>query len=265
MKSQNDKPIEFLSLKKGQVWNLDEGSNKIILVLEGEIKTHTFSQLTSSNMIFYPSQDKVFITATKDSLVVSIYFYSQSGICNILNSVERSTKQQGNSISSLPVIPVVTTYACTLKEYKDKGIDSNYLLDLKVKEFGYILRNFYTNEQLQGFFSTMPNEDLNFSEKVYNHLSEVRSVRQLAEIMNYSYSGFNKRFKRSFGISAYSWITQQRRKMVYYELCNTNKSVKQISIDHRFVTLSHFNEFCHKNLGSSPSEIRRKNRIKQYT
>ncbi|NDW11254.1 AraC family transcriptional regulator [Dysgonomonas sp. 520] len=264
MKTENDNPIEFLQLNEGQSWSLEPGANKIILVMEGKIELRSSNHpeicLTSSNMVFYPFQERVVLKATRKTKVVLLRFSNQSSLCNVVTPFD---KKDDNSII-LPLKDVIFNYIQILEKYIKKGIDSDFLLELKLKEFGYILKHFYSEEQLQSFFNLLPGNDSLFTEEVYSLSLSVRSVRQLAERMNYSYSGFNKRFRRVFNMSAYSWMRNQRAKQVYQDICQTSKSLKEISTNHKFATLSHFNEFCHKNLGNSPSEIRRKNRTRQY-
>ncbi|WP_163321052.1 AraC family transcriptional regulator, partial [Dysgonomonas sp. 520] len=231
-----------------------------ILVMEGKIQVGLFTQVSAPNMFFYPSQDKVIIKSVRDSKVVLLRFSNQLNLCNVITSFD----QKEDSPTTLPVKSVIFNYIHTLEKYIERGIDSELLSELKLKEFGYILKHFYSEEQLQSFFKALPGNDSLFTEEVYSLSLSVRSVRQLAERMNYSYSGFNKRFRRVFNMSAYSWMRSQRAKQVYQDICQTSKSLKEISTNHKFATLSHFNEFCHKNLGNSPSEIRRKNRTKQY-
>ncbi|NDW08484.1 AraC family transcriptional regulator [Dysgonomonas sp. 520] len=270
MKSENDNPIEFLQPDEGRSWSLEPGENKIILVMEGELQirssTHPDVDVTASNMVFYPFQERVVLKAVKKSEVVSIRFTNESGLCGILSSItaDPSTKYLGDDVTSIPINELVYNHIEFVKKYKDESFCDSYLLDLKLKEFGYILKHFYSEEQLQSFFKSLPANDLSFSEEVCNLSLSVRSVRQLAERMNYSYSGFNKRFRKVFNMSAYNWMRNQRARQVYQDICQTSKSLKEISTNHKFATLSHFNEFCHKNLGNSPSEIRRKNRTKQY-
>ncbi|NDW09450.1 AraC family transcriptional regulator [Dysgonomonas sp. 520] len=271
MKSENDIPIEFLQLDGGQSWSLEPGENKIILVMEGKLQisssSYTEISITASNMAFYPFQERVVLKAVKKSEVVSIRFTNESVLCSILSSAttDSTMKLHEDNIRSIPIKNVIYNYIDLVKKYIDRDICDSYLSDLKLKEFGYILKHFYSEEQLLGFFQLLPGNDLRFSEEVCSLSLSVRSVRQLAERMNYSYSGFNKRFRRVFNTSAYSWMRSQRAKQVYQDICQTSKSLKEISTNHKFATLSHFNEFCHKNLGNSPSEIRRKNRVKQYT
>ncbi|NDW11022.1 AraC family transcriptional regulator [Dysgonomonas sp. 520] len=270
MKSGNDSPIEFLQLNAGQSWVLEPGENKIILVMEGELKIrssiHPDIDVTASNMVFYPFQERVVLKAVKKSKVASIRFTNESGLCGILSSItaDSTMKHQDEKTCPIPIKSIIYNHIDSIREYMDKNICDIYLFDLKLKEFGYILKHFYSEEQLQNLFETLHGNDLSFSEEVCNLSLSVRSVRQLAERMNYSYSGFNKRFRRVFNMSAYSWMRNQKAKLVYQDICQTSKSLKEISTNHKFATLSHFNEFCHKNLGNSPSEIRRKNRTKQY-
>ncbi|NDW08845.1 helix-turn-helix domain-containing protein [Dysgonomonas sp. 520] len=261
IKADNDKPIVFLDLEQGKEWCFPSGENKIILVAQGKVCCNSSGiEIPSSKMAFYSFRDEVSLTTEDESNIVLIRFANRSGLCDILSPLFRSIGTTADNYTVLPVKSVVNNFLQTVKVYQDSRINDSYLDDLKLREFGYILRSFYPETVLQNFFKFLPNQDMVFIEQVGIHSRNIRSVRQLAQVMNYSYSGFNKRFRRAFGMSAYTWMKDNKAKQVFRDICLTSMSLKQISTSHKFATLSHFNEFCHRNLGSSPSQIRRKNK-----
>ncbi|NDW09533.1 AraC family transcriptional regulator [Dysgonomonas sp. 520] len=258
-----EKPIDFVCLKQGQTLCLEAGENKIILVVEGEVYC-SISKITilASKMAFYSFREKVSVVAVKDSQIVLFRFSYESHLCKVLSPLDVTTERIDGRTILLPVKSIIMDYLQTVKVYNSRFIVDSYLSDLKLREFGYILKSVYKENQLQDFFRLLPYDDMLFFQMVYSFLPEIRSVGQLAQKMSYSYSGFNKRFRRVFNTSAYNWIKENKAIQVFRDICQTNMSLKQISNSHKFATLSHFNEFCHKNLGNSPSQIRRKNKAK---
>ena len=75
---------------------------------------------------------------------------------------------------------------------------------------------------------------------------------------HYSLSGFQKRFKKVFGVSAYHWMKDVRSKSIYHQINSTEKSFKEISDEYGFSSPSHFNDFCKVHFGTTPGRIRRK-------
>ena len=79
--------------------------------------------------------------------------------------------------------------------------------------------------------------------------------------MNYTVSGFEKRFKRVFGVSPYKWMNNQKAKMIFQQVRTTDLTLKEISANFGFTSLSRFNDFCKTNLGKPPGDIREKSHI----
>ncbi|NDW08670.1 helix-turn-helix domain-containing protein [Dysgonomonas sp. 520] len=253
--------IRFLNFEKGSDWETKEGESRIIVVTKGRLGISSNMQnsltVSESRLFFLPAGDHLSARVLEKSSVIVI---------NLIDSVHLETLnissicEQKPDISCLKMESVLHAYVRSLQMYEESGISSEVLYTLKIRELICILKMSYSNEELTDFFRSHLSNDFHFSEQVRKLSQNTLNVRLLAEKMNYSYSGFNKRFRKTFGMSAYSWLRQRRTNTVYYEIYYTNKTLKQISTDHKFATLSHFNEFCHKNLGKAPSEIRRKRR-----
>ncbi|WP_163319174.1 AraC family transcriptional regulator [Dysgonomonas sp. 520] len=263
------RPIEFIAVDIGQEYDLGQNKNSIIMVVHGSANIlstiYQNSKIKTKDMFFLPSDCDAKIESAEKCLLICINLTDELNMFFYLCSNKlQSDVAHKNSIEVLTMNDMVFSYALSLQSYRIKNINDNYLWHLKVKELDYLLKISCSQEELQAFLRMDWSNDFLFSEQVHTYLPEVRSVRQLAEKMNYSYSGFNKRFRRVFNMSAYNWVRNHKAKQVYQDICQTNKSLKEISTNYNFATLSHFNEFCHKNLGCSPSEIRRKNRTKQY-
>lgn len=104
-------------------------------------------------------------------------------------------------------------------------------------------------------------KDYLFSDFIYSNYRKVRNVQELADLSFYSLSGFEKKFRRTFGISASKWLKQKLSMEILYEITKTSKQFKEISLDLGFSSPSHFNNFCKSLLGKTPREIRKNQRI----
>ncbi|NDW09794.1 helix-turn-helix domain-containing protein [Dysgonomonas sp. 520] len=271
MKIENNRiksEIRFVDLEKGKQWDCRQENCGIILVISGRLNI-SFSDIkeesiSANKFFFLPAGYGCMINALEKSSFVSIGINDEDYLYDNFRMKElKNTEQQ--DFSYLFFNDVMNGYIRSLLIYKDKNIDYNFLADIKAKELICILKASYIEEQLKGFFSTYLTNDLYFTEQVRKLTKSVRNVRELADLMHYSYSGFNKKFRKVFGVSAYSWLRQRRANTVFHEIYHTDKSLKQISTDNKFATLSHFNEFCHKILGASPRQIRNKKHRKQNT
>ncbi|NDW08118.1 helix-turn-helix domain-containing protein [Dysgonomonas sp. 520] len=258
-----EKGILFVDLQKGQEWKTNRRNCSIILIGKGRLNisslSHKDERISAGKIFMIPTGYETDVKAMEESALISVDISEEINQLTHFQS-DKTEENDNNQNLYLPFNDIVSAYIESLQIYKSSNLDYNSLARIKAKELIYVLKASYTQKELSRFFSSYITNDLYFSEQVKILSQDIKNIRQLAEIMNYSYSGFNKRFRRSFGVSAYSWLRKRRANVVYHDIYYTNKSLKQISTENMFSTLSHFNEFCHKNLGNSPSEIRRKKR-----
>ncbi|NDW09608.1 AraC family transcriptional regulator [Dysgonomonas sp. 520] len=260
--------IEFISLEKGEKLDLFWEDSKIVFVVCGKVNISSpllySKKMIERKMLFVPVLHKIEIDPIEKSDIISISVTDGFGVFDSLYPIDSygdMACQHETSILSMNA--GIYAYAYSLQMYGMQGsVDDDFSI-LKIKELSLVMKNFYSREELQFFFKTYLTNNLCFSEQVRSHLAYIKTVRQLAERMNYSYSGFNKRFRKTFGMSAYSWLRQQKTNVICHDICYTNKSLKQISAENKFTSLSHFNEFCHKVLGDSPRKIRSRRRQQQ--
>jgi AraC-like DNA-binding protein len=81
----------------------------------------------------------------------------------------------------------------------------------------------------------------------------------LAKKVNYSISGFEKRFKRVFDMSPYQWIQAQRAQAIYHEIHCSSKTFAELGYDFGFSSPSHFSNFCKQMFKETPGRLRKKN------
>lgn len=127
-------------------------------------------------------------------------------------------KEPENSFNLLDIKDEVSYFLKGLKACLSDGLRCRYYFELKMKEFFFLIRAYYTTEELARFFYPLLSNDTSFSEFVYNNYSKVKTVQELASLSNYSHSGFIKRFKKTFGVPAYQWIKQQKASRILHEI-----------------------------------------------
>ncbi|NDW08769.1 helix-turn-helix domain-containing protein [Dysgonomonas sp. 520] len=247
MRNREQSPVRFYSLSEGMEMSLKQEQGKILILSQGRIdvsmKSDSSVRMNQQSMVYFPVGE-VIVKPLDDSRIVVISF-SQGG-----------TKE--GKFTKLMLNDVMVAYIELLETYRNLYLKDDYLMQLKLKEFTFLLKSTYTEKQLHAFLGNQSAESSEFYAQVVSLSREIRNAKQLAMRMSYSYSGFNKRFRREFGMPAYQWLKQESAKLIYHEICYTNKSLKQISTDNRFSNLSHFNEFCHRELGASPRQIRKR-------
>ena len=257
--------VQKMTGLKDEELNLIFENCRIIIVRSGKIRCslHGYKDKVAEtgSLFLVPSGYKLSLNFLRNSSLMCISIMQRP----VLQGLDKSITQDVDSLFMLKSKQVIDDFINSLESYIAHGINSPELFSAKTTELLFLLENFYDKQELTAFFALYLTDDYSFREQVRLNHMKVKTVRQLADLLHYSYSGFNKRFKRVFGVSAYGWMQQQRARLVYRELLLSEKPLKEISLDYSFVSLSHFNEFCHKELGASPSRIRKNRSVELYT
>ncbi|NDW10040.1 AraC family transcriptional regulator [Dysgonomonas sp. 520] len=264
---KQNKNIEYIPLNNGGQYNSLSGKTRILFVMEGAVyaeSSYFHDSLVCERMMFIlPEESDICLQAKGDVSIIIIHTE------NIIKWSKCFSPEEKNSLRikdgyrmkpgfiCLDIIEVVYDYLKTLQAYISFDVVSAKLEEIKLREFFLILSKLYPAEQLHSFLNMYMISDFYFTEQIRINYRKARNIQQLAHLVNFSYSGFNKKFKKVFGTPAYSWMQKRKAEDVYNELSKSSKSIKEISTDFNFISLSHFNEFCHKMFGQSPRQVRK--------
>lgn len=260
----NKKPIiEVLKVLKGRVNEKFLSEAKIILVVQGKFSVsyekYVDKTVPAGKMILLPPSCQYKARAEEDASIVVFRLRNKIELCDrvgleqLYNKIEDTSEE----FNPLDINEQIQIFLNGLKVYITDGLKCHYYFELKIREFFYLMRAYYTKEELAGFFHPILSNDKSFSDFVYNNHYKVKTVQDLAALSNYSYSGFIKRFKKTFGIAAYQWMKQQKATRILHDINCSDKTIKQICDDYDFNSLSQFNDFCKSNFGNPPSKIRK--------
>lgn len=264
---KGDRPaIDPIHLVANDKYDIDILENKIIIVRNGHINysfgSHLNQSLTTGNMIIIPAGFRFTSRALDDTEILIFRIRTHIELCErfALEQLlaEKDENDKFDKIGVLNSNKVVTQYVENLIEHIIAGLRCFYFYEIKIKELLFLLRGYYPKKELLHFFYPLLSNDLSFSNFILQNYHQVRTVKELAELTNYSLSGFEKHFKKVFGISASQWMRNQRAKIVYHDINNGNKTFKEISYHHGFTSPAHFNDFCKLHFGATPGQIRKR-------
>ncbi|BBL13750.1 hypothetical protein A6CPBBH3_03890 [Alistipes communis] len=71
-------------------------------------------------------------------------------------------------------------------------------------------------------------------------------------------SAFRKRFKQEFDIPVSEWLREQRKERIMRMLLDTDLPLWQVAESNGFNMPSTFSDYCRRNFGSSPAQMRKK-------
>lgn len=259
--------IEIKKFSRGQSFIINARFHKILFVREGSIEyvmdNSKEKVISEGNMLLLPSDTNFTGKVLVDTYFILIRIPVEEQLCdaysfeNLLKDGLNLKPQEENS-EVLPINSPMAAYLSFLNACISDGLRCVYYFQIKQKELFFILRAYYPKEDLYKFFYPLLTSDISFSQFMIRNRHKAKTVKELAELSNYSLSGFQKRFKRVFGVSAHQWLNEQRSKSILHDINNSNMALKEISRIYGFSSQSYFNDFCKMNFGETPGKIRRK-------
>lgn len=151
---------------------------------------------------------------------------------------------------------IIRSHMESLAENIDNGLRCVRFLEIKMEEFFYYLRAYYSKDELAGFCLPLLSSDARFMNFIWENYRRIRTVEQFARLANSSPSAFKIKFKKITGKSVSRWILEHKARNVYRDICFDKKSLKDITEEYHFASVSHLGAFCRKHFGKSPSRIR---------
>jgi AraC-like DNA-binding protein len=262
--------IKLVTRKKGEVVAFTSDSNLITFVLDGRLKFSYGKYInvvaSKGDMIIYPANiESHSVMLDHNTVMLSMKLIKEVTFCENfsfdtipvdLSDVYYDVEFKNPRLYMLKATDKMNYFINGLVYYIDNGISCRYLYEMKIKEMMYALRLEYSREQLKTFFSPLMNNDLAFSLKIHNVYNTSITVMEMACLMNYSLSGFEKRFKKVFSISASKWLQNKKAQSIYHDITCTSKTFSELSYEYNFSSPAHFNGFCKKMFNKSPKKIR---------
>lgn len=258
--------IEEIEIPEGDKWGIFPIDSKIIFVLSGEL-VFSFGEfenrvISQGKVMVLPAGNNFEATAKQNTSILIFRIRAKLELCDAY-SIEKlkddfHESDEFKDIGYLDVDERLTGYLVSVTTYIKDGLRCYYLFLIKLKELFFLLRAYYPKDELYHFFYPIISNDTTFSDLVLKNHHKAKTVHELANLVNYSLSGFQKKFKKVFGVPAYQWMNEQRSKSILHEINTNKKSFKEISFEYGFSSPSHFNDFCKINFGDTPGKIRKK-------
>ena len=264
-----DQVIEIMNIPEGETSQFFSESNQIIFITEGVInifcKKTQNKKIKEGELVLIPLHRPCVVTALKDVKLLVLKLNFNITFCDRLPLdllLEKPKKSKLDSdIGLLKPNQKIIDYADIIKKYMLDDVNyCGYYYDLKIREFLFLIRAYYDKKQVFNFFKPIYNGDFVFSNNVYKSMNNVKTARELARVLGYSLSGFEKKFKRVFDISPYQWMQEQKAKKIYHEIVCTGRTFTEMAFEYGFSSPAHFNDFCKTHLDSTPGALRKKSK-----
>lgn len=265
--STHEPVIEITELKEGKNIQVDSETNRIIFVIKGSFnitcKKNRNKEIKTGESIVIPLHSPCVITALEDmrimviKLNLSITFCDRLPLELLLETYGKIKKDACTGI--LGPNQRLTDFANTMQEYINDGLKCTFFFNAKIHEFLFLIRAYYNKQIVFDFFRPVYNTDFIFSSNIYKNIDNVKTVKEMSEALNYSLSGFEKKFKKVFNISPYQWMQEQKARKIYHEIHCSKKTFAEMAFEYDFSSPAHFNVFCKLFFGSTPGKLRKEN------
>jgi len=245
-----------VSLRTGEKWDISCPENVIIYIHYGQILLPD-EQLLEAGTLFIVPPDCSFAVRAATTVSLLVMYIRKDYKLPVCMDRDIQLPLQEHGYQHL-VIPdnVQLLFTLLLDEHLE-GMLSPTFMELKVMELFVLLKAYYPKEKLATVFFPFLREETSFIVKIWNNISDVSSIDELASICGLSELVFQSKFKEIFGISPDKWITERKVSILRHELYSTNKQTFQIAQEQGFPSVSQLSNFCKKNLGHSPERLRK--------
>jgi len=190
---------------------------------------------------------------------IESWFTEQKWIDSIvldeIDTDNAKTNCKSDIFLKLSLKSIFIQYLSLMNLYLEDTIHSLSFYELKRQEMFFLLSHYYKKDELSKFLRCILSNDMQFKKFVVSNYLKAGDVKNLAELANYSTSGFIKKFKKSFKESPYKWMQKQKAKQISFEIKRGIKSLKEISNEYNFSSYQHFSVFCKSQLGAPPTKI----------
>ncbi|MCD7970569.1 MAG: AraC family transcriptional regulator [Alistipes sp.] len=253
--------ITIYSLPKSLSKKEDLAQSKILFIVNGEgslyFEKSREINLKEGSFLILPIGSNYTLEADTD------IFFCEFVIDEIISLTDIAVYYQGVRSRSGKFAPYVLSmnekvwmYLTTTIDFINDGLGCKCYHKIKIREFLHVLRVYFQAEELQRFFQPLRSKTVRFAMTVYENWDKVKTLSELAEMVELSLSGFSKKFRRIFGLSPYQWIMDKRGERIIEELGKGEKSIKQLTEEFEFNSVQHFGYYCKKRFGYSPGKIR---------
>lgn len=260
-KGQNAR-LEILTRPAGFTIERNLIDTEIVFLAEGRFRLSygkvMRQEINGGKIMLFPPGSHVVAEVEEDTRLIICRVRDVVQLCECM-SLERLHSEAGpipEGFHMLDINERIYSYIDLFAACVGDGLWCTYYFATKIKELFFLLRAYYTKEQLAGFFAPLLGKDAQFMNLMYKNYRNVKSVQELADLSNYSLSGFKKQFQRVFGTSASEWMSAQKATRVFQDLNNSPLSIKELAERHGFSSVAAFSTFCQNKFGLPPGKVR---------
>lgn len=252
--------FKLASFDKGFLYTFEKGKTDYFLffILEGQIDVaynNFYKWSVKEGEMFLLSDNYCVKCITPVKLILFTSDHPGNNGSKVLRRLTSVCERIDYTYKPISICRQLMLFLNLLKFYLSDGVACGHLQEEKQEELFALLENYYTTVELaELFFPVVTNHNRDFKKLVESNYLQARTVTELIELCGYNPGCFKKTFEEVFGKPIYQWMQNQKAEHVKYRLQDVNVNFKELMVELGFDSASHFNKFCQKWLGMSPSQ-----------
>lgn len=254
--------LEIVNIPKDQKIERTLHNIEIVFVLSGQFTLYYSKvsniEINSGVILLFPPGSQVKAVAKEDSQLIACRIRGIMQLCECTSMAQLCGSRDKNIKDEFHMLKIndrIYKFVELMQECMSDGLKCGYYFETKMKELFFLLRAYYTKEELTQFFSPLLSHNSRFMNLMYQNRN-AKSVNELVDLSMYSESGFKKQFNKVFGTSASDWLRDQKASLVYNDLIGSDLSIKELADKYNFSSVSSFTTFCQSKFGKPPGQIR---------
>ena len=246
--------------------------NYILYVVTGKKMFYTPSRswlLTSGTAVFVKKGACIIEKIHGEILCLMAFFIPDNYLRSFLSENRTLlTKGKNNKLEDDMVIPLEVNemmqayYESVIPYFHSPEKPSEDLLELKFRELLFNIIGNPANTELAGFLNKLVSEQANNIQPVIeaNYCYNL-TLNSYAKLCNRSLSSFKRDFYNVYGESPARWLLNKRLAHAQKLLCNSTKTIVDISFESGFENSTHFSHAFKNHFGIPPLKYRQTNSI----
>ncbi|WP_272960846.1 helix-turn-helix domain-containing protein [Barnesiella viscericola] len=259
--------FKYFNLRKNSPPVFSEVDRSMLcMVCEGTIEVqfgrHGTEVVEAGNFFLVPPGVYFYGRQIGQAQVMCGSFSGKPKFCNIYsieNLYHDATASHINpedSFYTLPIRERLQQFLELLAACINDGIMCIHFHQLKLQELFLLLRMYYTKAELACMFAPIFGADDDFRQFVLKHYKEFVDIKQFSALANMTPSTFQRHFKQTFKKPVNKWFMDLKSEQIIRDIKTSTKSINEISDEYGFSSLQYFSNFCKRQFGKNPTELR---------
>lgn len=252
-----------VALETREAIELNSGDSMILLFVSGRdtrysIEGEDQAPQTAPFGIFLDNHKSLHLSVGEPSRVAIFKFEKAEELCNNFSISSLKAYAPTTMVHrTLEIYEPLRVCLDTMQRYYDDGLTCECMMQLKLQEVFWIIGGYYDPAIIGEVFSAMLSREVDFKSFVIANFIKAKAVQDLADMRGVSLRTFNKEFKENFGKPPYTWMLEQRAKLIEERLADPSISFQEIMEEFGLSSPSHFTVFCRRLYGKTPTQRRR--------